>query len=131
MRSFLRQHRALALMLVLAALCMKAVVPTGFMIGTQSKTLTVLICDESFGNHAAKQIAVPMKPGSGKPASKGMNGDCPFASQGMAALPGIDPIQLALALLFILALGFAPVSVPQPRRLSHLRPPLRGPPALG
>ena len=34
----------------------------------------------------------------------------------------------AAALVFILALGFAPLAAPRPRRAVWLRPPLRGPP---
>jgi hypothetical protein len=35
---------------------------------------------------------------------------------------------LALALVFIMAMGFAALQPAAPRRVSYLRPPLRGPP---
>lgn len=129
-RAFFLRYRALALVLVLATLCMKALVPTGFMIGQNSKVLTVQICDDAFGNHAVKQIAIPMKDGSSDSTGKQGKGDCPFSSLSMASMTGADPALLALALAFILALGFAPTRTSHLKRVSYLRPPLRGPPAL-
>lgn len=129
-RAFFLRHRALAIVLVLATLCMKAIVPTGFMIGQNSKVLTVQICDDAFGNHAVKQIAIPMKDGGSESGSKQGKGECPFTSLSMASMSGADPALLALALAFILALGFAPTRTAHSERVFHLRPPLRGPPAL-
>ena len=129
-RALLMRHRALALLVVIAALCMKALVPTGFMIGQNSKVLTVQICNDTFGNHAVKQLIIPMKDGSSESGGKQGKGECPFSSLSMASMTGIDPALLALALAFILALGFAPVQTAQSKRVFHLRPPLRGPPAL-
>lgn len=130
MRAFFLRHRAVAILVVMVALCVKIVVPTGFMIGQNSKVLTVQICDEAFGNHAVKQIVIPMKDGGNESGHKQGKGECPFASLSMASMTGADPSLLALALAFILALGFAPARIPLPKRVSHLRPPLRGPPAL-
>lgn len=128
LRAFLLQHRALAFVLVAAALCMKIAVPTGFMIGQNTKVLTIEICADAFGNHAVKQIAVPMKDGQSK--GDKAKGECPFTSLSMATLGGTDPVLLALALAFIIALGFAPATISSAQRVFHLRPPLRGPPAL-
>ena len=124
------RHRALAILVVMVALCMKIVVPSGYMIGQDSKVLTVQICDEITGNHAVKQLVIPMKDGGSESGQKQGKGECPFASLSMASLAGADPSLLALALSFILALGFAPARIPLPQRVSYLRPPLRGPPAL-
>ncbi|MBC2669216.1 DUF2946 family protein [Novosphingobium piscinae] len=129
-RAFFLRHRALAIVLVLATLCMKAIVPTGFMIGQNSKVLTVQICDDAFGNHAVKQIAIPMKDGSSDSSGKQGKSECPFSSLSMASMSGADPALLALALAFILALGFVSTRTAHPERVFHLRPPLRGPPAL-
>ena len=129
-RALLMRHRTLALLVVITALCMKIVVPTGFMIGQNSKVLTVQICDETFGNHAVKQLIIPMKDGSSESGNKQGKVECPFSSLSMASMTGADPALLALALAFILALGFAPVQTALPKRVTHLRPPLRGPPAL-
>ena len=40
----LREHRRLAAILVALALCMKALVPAGFMIGASARLITVEIC---------------------------------------------------------------------------------------
>lgn len=130
LRALLMRNRALALILVMAALCMKIVVPTGFMIGQHSQVLTVQICDDAFGNHSVKQLVIPMKDVGDHSGSKQSNAECPFASLSMASMAVADPVLVALALAFILALGFGPVPIPFRRRRSCLRPPLRGPPAL-
>jgi len=134
LRAFFCNNRNLALLVVLIALCMKIVVPTGFMISPTAKVFTVQICDDQIGNHAVRQIAIPMKSGlidaGAKQAGKSASGECPFAGHSMTALGGADPVLLVLALAFILALGFAPVTTPRAARIAFLRPPLRGPPAL-
>lgn len=130
MRNFLMGHRRLAVLVVMAALCMKIVVPTGFMIGQNSKVLTVQLCTDGLGHAATAKIAIPMKGDPGDSTGKQGKGDCPFSSLSMASMTGADPALLALALAFILALGFAPTRTSHPKRVSHLRPPLRGPPAL-
>ncbi|MFZ5747308.1 MAG: hypothetical protein ACOY45_06580 [Pseudomonadota bacterium] len=130
LRAFFLRHRTLSAMTVIVALCMKIMVPTGFMIGQNSTALTLEICDAALGNHAIKQLVIPMKSGEQDPdTGKQGKGDCPFASLSMASTGGADPTLLLLALAFILALGLtlAPVRLPKP--LSNLRPPLRGPPA--
>jgi len=130
----LMRHRALALLVVMTALCMKILVPTGFMIGQDSRILTVRICADASGSHTARQLVIPIRDAGGESGSKqdgnSKKGECPFASLSMASIAATDPALLALALVFILALGFAPTPIPLPRRVHHLRPPLRGPPAL-
>jgi hypothetical protein len=130
LRDHLLRHRALALLVVMAALCMKVVVPSGYMIGQNAKVLTVQICDEITGNKVVKQLVIPMKDGGSESGHKQGKAECPFTSLSMASLAGADHTLLVLALAFILALGFAPAPIPLPKRISHLRPPLRGPPAL-
>ncbi len=130
LRFFLMHHRALAVLVVVAVLCMKLVMPAGFMIGQNSKVLTVQICNDPLGNHSVQQLVIPMSGNSSESESKQGKGECPFASLSMASLTGADPALLALALAFILVLGFAPSRTPHPKRVFHLRPPLRGPPAL-
>ena len=133
-RAFLLGNRRLTALLLAAALCMKALIPAGYMIGADpmsagARVLTMQICADSLGQTLVKQIAIPQK-GHG-PAKNGHNeGVCAFTALGSLALGAIDGIQLALALLFILALGFAALVPPAPLPISHLRPPLRGPPAL-
>ena len=131
-RAFLRSLRQLAALLFMATLCMKVLVPAGFMIGQDSKVLTVQLCNDGLGHNLTKQIAIPM---NGEPSDSGgkhekADGACPFSALSMASLSGADQALLAVALAFILALAFAPTQVVLPKRVFHLRPPLRGPPAI-
>ncbi len=130
-RAFLRDHRQLAALLVALALCLKALVPAGYMIGSQTKVLTISICADSIGRHLTRQIAVPQtgKAGGGESDDGKSSSQCPFTALAMASLSGAGVALLVLALAFILALGFAPVRPLHLERLLHLRPPLRGPPA--
>ena len=130
LRTFFSTHRRLALMLVLCALLMKALIPTGYMVGSSSKTLTIQICTDGLGSPVSKQIEIPMEKGSHDPAKDfgKADGSCSFTSLAMAGMAGADAELLALALAFILILGFAPtVTLHRPENL-YLRPPLRGPP---
>lgn len=130
LRTFFRQHRRLAFALVAIALCLKIVVPTGYMVGTDSRTLTVLVCHDASGAGSALKITLPVKSGQTDAPGKPMKGECPYGALSMAALGGADPVLLALALAFIIALGFAPIRLALAERFRHVRPPLRGPPAL-
>ncbi|RYG21087.1 MAG: hypothetical protein EON93_26245 [Burkholderiales bacterium] len=77
---------------------------------------------------------------AGMPHDAGSTGDehgghasdntCPYSLMPIASLSGADGVQLAIALVFILALGFASVVVPRLAATPYLRPPLRGPPEL-
>ena len=117
MRAFFMRHQVLAFAVVMAALCMKVLVPSGFMIAQNSKVLTVQLCTDGLGHAVTAKIAIPM---NGEPSdSSGKQGkaDCPFASLSMASMTGTDTALLALALAFILALGFAPAPTPRHRRI--------------
>lgn len=130
LRTLLVRHRALAAVLLAVALCLKAVMPAGYMVGPASKVLTIQICAAASGHAVTKQIAIPMKEHAGSDGGQSAPGDCAYGSLSMASATGPDPVLLLFAIAFILALGFAPVRVPPRARISHVRPPLRGPPAL-
>lgn len=130
LRAFLFGRRCLALWLVMAAFAMKALVPAGYMVGAGSNVLTIEICADSQGERITRQIVVPGykgQPGQGDHAKA--DGACPFTALTMMADTGADAVLLALALAFILALGFASAAPPVLVRRTYLRPPLRGPPA--
>jgi len=130
LRTFILSHRYLAALLIAAALCMKMSIPAGTMVGSQNGALTVQICAEQFGQVVARQITIESKGAKSHPGKAGAEAPCAFTALSLATLGGADSIQLAIALLFILALGFAPILSAAPRRIAHLRPPLRGPPAI-
>lgn len=127
LRAYLREHSRLALLLVVIALALKAVVPTGYMVGTQGKSLTILVCGDLSGEHLTTQITIP---GTGKAEHQTKGGEaCPYASLSFASLEGGLPPFVVLAIAFLLLLGFAPVSLPRLAGPTYVRPPLRGPPA--
>lgn len=131
LRILLLERRQLALVLVALALCMKALLPTGYMISDSARVFTITICSGATGEKITKEIAIPAKGGSAQHDSDHGKGDaqCSWGSHSMAATGGADAPLLALALAFILALGFLPAPALPLRRASYLQPPMRGPPA--
>lgn len=131
LRANFHRNRWLALMLVVLAIGMKAMVPSGYMLGEQSKTLTFQICDGK-GSQGKASVTIPVsgKEDGGKGPMAKHDGICPHSTLSHSAMTGADPIQLALALLFIFAMGFAALVLRVRAHVLHLRPPLRGPPAL-
>lgn len=104
---------------------MKLFVPAGFMPVASPGQIMVLVCTEFGPQHVAIEVpGMPAKPDDGAK----MDQPCAFAGLGLAWLPGADPVLLAGALAFILALGFVAAVMPRLERIAYLRPPLRGPP---
>lgn len=125
-RAYIHDHCRLAMLLVALALVIKAFVPAGYMVGSQGQSLTILVCGDASGERLAKQITIPGKSeGHAKAAET-----CPYASLSFATLDAELPVFVALAIAFLLLLGFAPVRIPALAGFTHVRPPLRGPPAL-
>lgn len=115
------------LVLLAAALAMKALVPAGYMFAATSDSFTVSICSGMEGEQTT--ITIPKRSqDAGKNAVDRQL--CHASALDQVMLGGADPWLLAAAIAFILALGFAPVSIPQRRSIRFLIPPLRGPPAL-
>jgi len=130
-RAFLLHHRRLALLLVVMALAIKAMIPDGFMPHFGSRTISIQICADAIGQPMTRQITVAQRGDTdGKSAHGKAEGLCAFTALGHSALGGADPVLLLAALLFLFVLGFAPLVPAAPRRVTFLRPPLRGPPAL-
>ncbi|RKF22584.1 hypothetical protein D6851_05030 [Altericroceibacterium spongiae] len=122
-------------MLVALALCLKVLVPTGYMIDSGDRFLSVRICDGQVGGKALLIKVQTNKTGHSHGSGEGEHTDhaathCPFATMAVSGLEADDPFFFAIALAFILALGFAPVVTPCVRRIVYARPPLRGPPAI-
>jgi hypothetical protein len=135
LRAFVLRHRAFAAVLIALALAMKALVPAGTMIAPHAHLLTVQICD-GYGpadRAVAHAVVIPVaKQGAyrddgGKVAHHAPA--CPYSALGLAGLGGADPVLLALALVFILAVARTWPAGRAPRAQAFLRPPLRAPPA--
>ena len=126
-RALIRRNPAAATILLVAALLLKLLVPAGMMLSAPNQVLTVTICADATAKDMVRSIAIPMKQSGSEDQNPG-KGACAFSALSMAGLGGADPLLLALALAFVLALGFAPHPIPRARRFVRLRPPLRGPP---
>ncbi|MFD2780429.1 hypothetical protein ACFS32_04010 [Novosphingobium pokkalii] len=80
----------------------------------------------SQATHTTAKIVLPGKPDHGEH----VKGECPFTALSSASLGAVDPVVLALALAFVMALALRAAPCPRLGQTAHLRPPLRGPPAL-
>lgn len=137
LRRLFLDHRALSALLVVLALSMKLLVPAGFMPVVSGGTITVLLCDGTGPQRMA--ISMPMHAGMAGMAHHGedqkkqdhQGKDMPCAFSGLSApsMAGADPLLLALAIAFVVAIVFRRATPIAVRRRAHLRPPLRGPPA--
>jgi hypothetical protein len=140
LRNFFREHRRLVALLIVLALALKGLIPAGYMIDRNAKVLAVVICPDTNPiakvTHAAHASQAHHHMGGkaghshGDHGKQDSSGACPYSLLPMASLAGAHALLLAVALTFILALGFAPTPPLRLARNPHLRPPLRGPPLL-
>lgn len=127
LRACLRDRRHFALALILLALTMRLLLPIGFMPDVSAGRITIALCTGH--GPATAEIALPSGTNhhdSGQTAKQDM--PCPFASGAAHGLGGADPILLAIAIAFVMALGFVATPLPRRAEAAHLRPPSRGPP---
>jgi hypothetical protein len=132
LRVFFADRRHFAMIVAAMTLVIKAMIPPGYMIGEQSRALSVIVCADASNTGYVKQITIPVssKTGGSSDERGKSEGACPYSVMSMVSLGGADAPLLVVALAFIVALGFAPFHFPPPVRTRHDRPPLRGPPFL-
>ncbi|BCA63992.1 hypothetical protein HMP09_3226 [Sphingomonas sp. HMP9] len=131
----LLMKRYFAVLLCTATLLLKLLVPTGYMIGSEQGRITIELCSGVAPRLMAMAMAMPGMhddvPDHGKPKDHGKaEMPCAFAGLSAAALGAIDPLQLAVLIAFVMAVGLAPLVAPTIMRFGYVRPPLRGPPAV-
>lgn len=121
-------NRALAGALFALAMIMKVLVPAGFMPSIDHGQIVVSICSGT-----GPMTMVMTIPG----LEHGKSGDnqhgkseqpCAFSGLTAPSLAAADPVLLALAILFVMALAMRPMVPIGTTQRPHLRPPLRGPP---
>ncbi len=108
---------------------MKVLVPAGFMPTVDHGQIVISICSGT-----GPMTMVMAMPGMehGKPGeNQHSKSEQPCAFSGLSApsLAAADPVLLAIAILFVMALALRPMVPSVVRQRPHLRPPLRGPPA--
>ena len=121
------KHRFTAALIIAAALLMRLIVPTGYMLDASHGAITVELCSGT----GPMRMVMPgtAHPDGGKDHSKAEQ-PCAFAGLAAPALGGADPILLAVAVALIMAAASRSVASAPPVRRVFLRPPLRGPPAI-
>lgn len=122
LRSYLHARSWLVAAVVLSALCLRMLTPQGYMPAVEQKAIEILVCHGA--GEAPPSVRLQLPPDKGSAAEE----RCAFADLAMPMLGTVDPIQLALALSFILALWLTFPQAAPLRAPRHLRPPLRGPP---
>lgn len=117
----------LAALIVAAALAVRVLVPAGYMPTLDNGSVVIGICS----GYGPKMIAVTI-PGLDHHGDESdqARSPCAFADLALPLIGGADAIQLAEALLFILAVALLLAVTLPPRAASWLRPPLRGPPLI-
>ena len=129
LRRLFLDHRTLSAWLVACTLLMKVLVPAGFMPVVSVGVMTLEICGGS-----APASAVMAMPGMAHHPDKadhsGRDMPCAFSALTAPSLAATDPFLLAAAVTFIAALGIHATTTIRVVVATHLRPPLRGPPAL-
>jgi hypothetical protein len=126
-------QRYFAVLVCAAKLVLKLLVPAGYMISSEHGRITIELC--SGVAPRAVTIAMPGThgdmPDHGKSQDRGKaERPCAFAGLSAASLGAIDPIQLVTLIAFVMAVVLSPTVQPATVRRGHLRPPLRGPPAV-
>tara|TARA_R110000868_G_scaffold212918_3_gene462808 strand:- start:7069 stop:7473 length:405 start_codon:yes stop_codon:yes gene_type:complete len=131
LRNLVLANRPFACAVLALALLMKIVMPAGFMPTVSNGQIVVSICSGT-----GPMTMVMTIPGLGQEKSEGdghhgkAEQPCAFSGLSAPSLAAADPILLAAAILFVLALGTRPMALPASTAPSYLRPPLRGPPAI-
>lgn len=128
-------QRHLAVLICAAALLMKLVIPTGYMIGSDHGRPSIILCSGiapmTMAMDTPEMADAMAGHGQGPHDRKDHEGagmPCPYASMSAAMLDTVDPIQLAALVAFVMAIGLAAAVLPTPFGAAYLRPPLRGPP---
>ncbi len=135
-RRLILAHRYLAVMLCLATLALRLVIPTGYMISGEHGRFAITLCSGVAPQDPSAMMDMPgmHDMGSGD-AHHGKSKDhgkpempCAFSALSAQALGGADLVLLvaALAAVAAMALRVSPRSIVAAP--AYLRPPLRGPP---
>lgn len=131
LRRLVLANRPFACAIIALALMLKIAVPAGFMPTMSNGQIVVSVCSDM--GPATMVITIPGLKHS-KSDSEGQHGKaeqpCAFSGLSAPSLAAADPILLAAAILFVLALGMRPLLLPAATAIPYLRPPLRGPPAI-
>lgn len=135
LRRLVLTHRHFAVVICIAALALKLLIPSGYMISTVQGRLAITTCPGVAPEPVTMSTVMPGMHGDmaehGK--SRGSDGGampCAFAGLSAQALGAVDPVMMIAAIAFVMAVGSRPMRLRARPPTPYLRPPLRGPPAL-
>ncbi|PNU04231.1 hypothetical protein [Novosphingobium guangzhouense] len=122
-RHFFRHRPALAALLLAAALCLKALVPTGYMPTASETGTVVMLCSGT-----TMTVNIPVKGTHQDHGATTADHPCAFAPLG-AAMTGADFAVLALAALaFVFVAAILRRDLALPTVAARIRPPGQAPP---
>ncbi|RYD65159.1 MAG: hypothetical protein EOP58_08120 [Sphingomonadales bacterium] len=132
-RRLVLAHSQLAALICVAALALRVLIPTGYMVSNDHGRIAMTLCSGVVEQQPSMTTDMPgmdhAMPEHGKSKEHGKTEmPCAFSGLSAQALGGADPILLiaALAIVAAMALHAAPRTVIP--AAPYLRPPLRGPP---
>jgi hypothetical protein len=112
----------------LLALCLRLIVPVGWMPVASVGSVTFTLCSGSGARQLPPELrGTPVAPDDGA----AQDGGCAFVGMGAPALPDTPPALALLLFGLVLSLGFGWPSGSHRQIATWLRPPLRGPPLAG
>lgn len=131
-------QRHLAALICAAAMLLKLLVPTGYMIASDHERIALTICSGMVAQPEAMVMPgmdQPMAMAQGTMRDKGKSTDhgkpempCAFAGLSAQVLGAVDVVLLAIALASVAIMALRSTPRVAPRAAPYLRPPLRGPP---
>lgn len=121
-------NRVFAGTLIALAMMMKLLIPSGFMPAFDHGRVIISICTGTGPMKMVMTIPGAKHDVPDQDDHHKSEHPCPFSSLAAHSLAATDPVLLALAILFAMALMMFPMAPPLLRGSAHLRPPLRGPP---
>lgn len=131
-------QRHLAVLICAAAMLLKLLVPTGYMIASDHERIALTLCSGMVAQPEAMVMPgmdQPMAMAQGTMRDKGKSTDhgksempCAFAGLTAQVLGAVDVVLLAVALAVVAIMALRSTPRVAPRAAPYLRPPLRGPP---
>ena len=118
-------QRCLTVLICAAALLLKLLVPSGYMIDNDHGRITLTICSGTSPTKTVDLAGIRDEQTDHGPAEM----PCAFAGLSAAMLGAIDPIQLAILIAFVMTAGLMAPVLPALSPSAGLRPPSRAPPA--
>jgi hypothetical protein len=115
-------------MLLAAALCLKVLLPAGYMPAPAASEHIAALCSSGTSGTETVTVRIPYK--SGQDGSGSAENTCAFAPLAAVALDPELPAVVLAAILFVFIAAILRQPLALPATSAGVRPPGRGPPAL-